>query len=105
MWKRKTELPQVQSFTFYTYSMISEMDEARWAYTGIRDIFFDTFEAAREAVLELRSDTESDPEMEWKPTRIEKIETLPVSGQTMLALLNDGVGAFVNKYEIIETID
>jgi hypothetical protein len=84
--------------------MISDMGEDRWAHTGIRDVFFDTFDAAREAVVELRSDIDSDPEMTWSPTRIEKIETLPVSAQTILALLNDGMGAFIKKYEIIETI-
>lgn len=98
-------MSQEQSFTFYTYSMIGDFDEDRWVYTGLPDAFFDSHAAAREAVLGLRSDIEADPEQDWRATRIEKIETLPVSAQTLLALLNDGVGAFIKKYEIIETIN
>ncbi|MBN8931038.1 MAG: hypothetical protein J0G97_03760 [Rhizobium pusense] len=98
-------MTQEQSFTFYTYSMIGDFDELRWEYTCIPDAFFDSHAAAREAVFGLRSDIEKDPDQDWRGTRIEKIETLPISARTLLALLNDGMGAFIKKYEIIETID
>lgn len=94
-----------QSFTFYTYSTATEAGENRWAFTGIRDIFFDNVPAVREAVLEMRKDVTADPEVEWSPIHIEKIETLPVSKDTLLAFLNDGVGAFIKRYEIVETIE
>ncbi|WP_157628150.1 hypothetical protein [Ensifer sp. BR816] len=36
--------------------------------------------------------------------RIEKIETLPVSKANLLTLLNEGMGAFLKSYEIVETV-
>lgn len=37
--------------------------------------------------------------------RLEQIETIPVTQESILALLNGGVGSFVKSSEIIETID
>ncbi|WP_104668770.1 hypothetical protein [Ensifer adhaerens] len=98
-------MSQSGSFTFYTYARVDPSREDRWAYTGISDIFFDDEESARQDLRELRADVESEAGYTWQPMQLEKIETLPVSRETILALLNDGVGSFVRKYEIVEVID
>jgi hypothetical protein len=52
----------------------------------------------------MHDDIAADPDMEWETTNIEKVETVPICQSSVLALLNDGPGAFVANYEIIETI-
>ncbi|ACP22420.1 hypothetical protein NGR_b09670 (plasmid) [Sinorhizobium fredii NGR234] len=94
---------QGESLTFYTYARVDEGRDDRWAYTGIPDFFFCDEDGAREALCELRGDVESEDD-EWLPMQLEKIETLPISTESILALLNDGVGAFVKSYEIVEVI-
>ncbi|EJT04973.1 hypothetical protein [Rhizobium sp. CCGE 510] len=98
-------MSQSQSFTFYTYSLVSEGDKDRWAYTGIPGIFFGDGESARRQVLELRRDVESEPDCKWSPMRLERIETFPVSKENILTLLNSEMGSFVKSYEIIDVID
>lgn len=92
------------SFTFYTYSQAGIPLEERWTRTGIPDVFFDDFDEARRAVTALRDDIMADPEVEWPTMILEKIEITPVTRSSVLALLNNGPGAFIAKYEVIETI-
>ncbi|WP_245571302.1 hypothetical protein [Neorhizobium alkalisoli] len=94
-----------ETFTFYSYARVDQDRDDRWAYTGIPEIFFYDEESAREALRELRGDVVSDEDDEWPPMQLEKIETRPISKESIFALLNDGVGAFVKSYEIIEVID
>ncbi len=91
-------------FTFYTYSNAAIPFETRWKPTGIPDNFFDSHEKAQNALLEMRDDITSDPEMEWPLMNLEKVVTVPISKTSILALLNEGLGAFVQTYEIIETV-
>lgn len=91
-------------FTFYTYADARITREERWKPTGLRDIFFDNFEEVKRAVLAMRDDIAADPDMEWETTNIEKVETVPLCQSSVLALLNDGPGAFVGHYEVLETI-
>ncbi|UIY30999.1 hypothetical protein LZK73_11990 [Neorhizobium galegae] len=98
-------MSQAESFTFYTYARVDEGRDDRWAYTGIPEIFFSDEASAREALRELRRDVAGDVDDEWPPMQLEKVETLPISKASILALLNDGVGAFVKSYEIIEIVD
>lgn len=93
-------------FTFYTYSTPGLPGEARWDDTGIRDRFFKSYEDVRNTVLDIREALADDPDDEtWTPLRIEKIDMLPVTEDSILALLNDGVGAFIQNYEIVEVIE
>jgi len=94
-----------ESFTFYSLARIAENRDDRWADTGIPEIFFYDEDSARQAPCELREDVEGEPENNWSPMQLEKIETVPVSRENIFALLNDGVGAFVKNYEIIDIID
>lgn len=92
------------SFTLFTYSPDVEPGEARWRDDGIADAFFGSAENARAAIVELREAVAEEPDHIWPPMRLERIETVPVTKDTILALLNDGVGAIVKAYDIIETI-
>ncbi|AGS25164.1 hypothetical protein [Rhizobium etli] len=98
-------MSQSPSYTFYTYSLVNDHRDDRWAYTGIPGIFFNDAESARRDLLELRRDVESEQGCKWSPMRLEKIETLPVSKECILALLNSDMGAFVKSYEVIDVID
>ncbi|MGR9438404.1 hypothetical protein ACU8V1_25845 (plasmid) [Rhizobium leguminosarum] len=94
-----------QSFTLYTYTLVDEGRADRWAYTGVQGVFFFDEESARQQVFELRRDVESEPENKWSPIQLEKIESLPISKETIFALLNDGMGTFVKSHEIVDIID
>lgn len=89
----------------YTYCSTDEDAASRWNDTGIPDEFFTDLDAAKQAVLELREEaTRSDPETQWRPVRIERVEIAPIEGAAVLTLLNKGVGPLVRAYEIVETI-
>lgn len=98
-------MSQSESLTFYTYACVDEGRGDRWAYTGLPNFFFSDEEDVREALRELRGDIESDPDDAWAPMQLEKVETHPISRESVLALLNGGIGAFVKRYEIIDIID
>jgi len=92
------------SFTLFTYSPDGEPLESRWRDDGIGDAFFVSAETARAAIIELRDAVTGEPDNDCPPMRIERIETVPVTMEALLALLNDGVGAIVNTYVVVETI-
>ncbi|MCO5153991.1 MULTISPECIES: hypothetical protein [unclassified Shinella] len=92
------------SFTLYTYSPELQPVQARWCDDGIGDAFFGNAETARAAVAELRDAVADEPGHDWPPMRLERIETVPVTRDAFLALLNNGVGAIIKTYDIIETI-
>lgn len=94
---------QDRSFELFTYSMVKDDEKPRWKETGIPDIYFANFEEAKAEVTRLRDDLKSADE-EPSAFRIEKIETLPVSKANLLTLLNEGMGAFLKSYEIVETV-
>jgi hypothetical protein len=100
---KEKSLENPHSFTFYTYSVAGIRPEERWKPTGISDIFFDSLEEARSAVITLREDVLGDPEMEWATTVLEKMETVPLDRAAVLALLNHGPGGVVARCEIVET--
>jgi hypothetical protein len=66
---------------------------------GHPDIFFDSLEEARSALVALREDVAA----EWATTVLEKIETVPLDQTAILALLNRGPGGVVARCEIVET--
>ncbi|WP_244541420.1 hypothetical protein [Rhizobium tibeticum] len=90
-------------YTFYTYSVAGIPQEERWKPTGISDIFFESLEEARSAVIAMRDDVAADPEMGWATTVIEKMETIPLDQAAVIALLNHGPGRVVARCEIVET--
>lgn len=91
-------------FTLFSYSLDIEPLETRWRDDGIGSVFFASAETARAAILELRNAIAVEPDNDCPPMRIERIETVPVTKEAFISLLNDGVGAIVKTYAIIETI-
>lgn len=96
-------MKQDQSFELFTYSVVSDNKEPRWKETGIPDIYFASFEEVKAEVRGLRDDLKAADD-ELPAFRIEKIETLPVSKANLLTLLNEGMGAFLKSYAIVETV-
>lgn len=93
-----------QTFVFYTSRLQGAMKENRWAHTGTSDIFYYSHEEARADVMAMLMDIAAEPEETPGVQLIERIETLPITKDTLLTLLNDGVGAVLKSYEIVETV-
>jgi len=92
------------AYAFYTYSDAAVPRDERWKPTGLRDIYFADREEAKRAVQAMRDDLAADSEMEWTVTNIEKVVTVPISHSSILLLLNNGLGAIVADYKVLETI-
>lgn len=95
----------LQSRTFYTYSSCREPAERRFGQTGVQDVFFETFDAARDAILAIREAVSRDPGEEWSPQRIERIELRALSAPTIIALLNGDITAAIEHYEVVGIIE
>lgn len=93
------------SFTFCTYWLVFPSEEPRWWNDGIGDAFFASAEVARAAIVVLRDAVAEERDNVLPPIRLERIETVPVTKEAMLALLNEGVGAIVRTYDIVGTIE
>ena len=92
------------SFIFYTYSPTFQSAGSRWRDDGGRDPFFGSAESARQAIVDLRKAVSSESDHDLPPMHLERIVTVPVTKEAMIALLNSGVSAIVENYDIIETI-
>lgn len=95
---------QDQSFELFTYSPVRDSEEPRWKETGIPNAFLGSIEEVRAEIIGLQDDLEAAGEEPLSPIRIEKIETLPMSQANLLILLNNGIGAFLKSYEVVETL-
>lgn len=98
-------MTQNPSFVFYTFANVETVEEPRWKDTGIPETFYETLEDARSEVAALRADLMAGEHDEVPPMQIERIETLPMSKANVLTLLNDGVGACLKSYEIVEVVE
>jgi hypothetical protein len=92
------------SFTCYTYSPTFQSAGSRWRDDVVRNPFFGSAESARQALVDLREAVSNEPDHDLPPMHLERVVTVPVTKEVMVALLNSGVGAIVKKYDIIETI-
>lgn len=93
------------SFTFFTYSLVFPREEPRWRDDGCRDTFFATMENVRKAVAAVRDEVSHERDQDVPSMHIERIETVPLTMDAVLALLNEGVGAIVKRYDVIETVE
>lgn len=93
-----------QTFVFYTSRLERDPREDRWAYTGIPDIFYQTYEEARADVMAMLKNIEAEPDETPCVHLIERVETLPITKDSLLALLNQGMGAVLKSYEIVERV-
>lgn len=55
-------------------------------------------------VMAMLKDIEAEPDETPGVHLIERIEMLPMTKDTLLALLNEGMGAVLKSYEIVETV-
>lgn len=61
-------MTQEQTFEIYTYSVVHDPEEPRWAETGIPDIYFASFEEAKAEVTRLRADLGANGEEALPPS-------------------------------------
>jgi hypothetical protein len=91
------------TFTFYTYSTGCTDDEPRWRNDGINDAFFLDVDDARRAVAELRQEFANEPQSQPMAIHLEKIRTVPITGDALLSLLNGDIALLIESHEIVET--
>ncbi|AYG66037.1 hypothetical protein [Rhizobium sp. CCGE531] len=96
-------MAQQQTLEFYSYSMISRREEPRWKETGIRSEYFADLDEARAAVISMREELAEDHD-DVDAYRLERIRTAPLTKENLLILLNQGMGAFLTGYEVVETV-
>lgn len=91
--------------TVYSYLHAPSSRMASWDGDGTRPFFYESANAAREAVHQLRNEVARDPEHIWKPIHLVRIEIGAISTDAVLLLLNEGISKLIKGYEVIETID
>lgn len=97
-----------QSYTFYTCVVGQHDADNRWHNDGYDGPFFETEGKAREAILDFFTVRKIEEDVGDGPApamQLKKIVTIPITREALLSLLNGGVGAIVQRYEIIETIE
>lgn len=68
-------------------------------------LFYAGLDEVRQEVFDLRKEIAAQGESsEWRPMRVERIELPTPTAETMLTLLNEGIGPLIMDYEIVETI-
>lgn len=91
--------------TFYLYLPASSLYMPEWAYNGDRTQFYRSFDVAREAINQLKSDVAQDTEYSWKPIHLFKIEISAITTDAVLVFLDEGISKLGKSYQILETID
>ncbi|NSZ50779.1 hypothetical protein G6L63_23010 [Agrobacterium vitis] len=88
----------------YTYTIQSDdPDNTRWKYAELPDrAYFSTLDEVRAEVTDLRKDRDDVFPNGAPPFQIERIETLPVTKESLLILLNKGLEPFITDYEFVE---
>lgn len=96
-------MAQGQTFEIYSYSRVDEIEEPRWMETGIPSEYFSDLDDVRAAVIGMREEFEADGD-DPPVFKLERIRTPPLSKANLLILLNEGMGAFLTSYEVVETV-
>lgn len=98
-------MSNIQGYVFYTYSSAARAGEHRWYDDGVDKEFFDNEMSAREAVETIFLEIGRDGEAMSTAMYIEKIETVSLTKENVLALLNNDLGSFVYMHEVVATIN
>ena len=98
-------MSDTRGYIFYTYSSAAKTGEHRWYDDGADNEFFDSEVSAREAVATVFRETIRDGEAMPAAMCIVKIETVSLTEESVLALLNNDLKSFVHVYEIVDTIN
>lgn len=89
----------------YAFSLDSEDGEDRWKDTGIRELFYTQLDEVRRAVRDVRADlAQQEDRPSMGPIRIERVELDEPTPDSVLVLLNNGIGPLVRHYEIVEKV-
>ncbi|MBX5141235.1 hypothetical protein HJB79_21055 [Rhizobium lentis] len=88
----------------YTYTIQSDdPGNKRWKHAELPDrAFFPTLDEVLAEVIDLREDADEVFPNGMPSIQIERIETLPVTKESLLTLLNEGLEPFITNYEIVE---
>lgn len=98
-------MSSTQGYIFYTYSSAAKAGEHRWYDDGADNEFFDSEVSAREALATVFRETIRDGEAMPATMCIVKIETVSLTKESVLALLNNDLKSFVRVYEIVDTVN
>lgn len=80
------------------------METKRWDEGLGANSFYESADAARQAVLQLHKEISVDPEATCEPMHIEKIEFFPLNRERLVKLLNEGIQTIIRNQTIIETV-
>lgn len=88
----------------YTYTVQrDDPDNTRWKYAQFPDrAYFSTLDEVRAEVIDLREDPDEVFPDGMQRFQIERIETLPITNESLLILLNKGLEPFMTGHEIVE---
>lgn len=92
------------TLVLYAYTSKLALGDDRWEDRGVPDYFYEDEAAARQDLLALHDHLAGDADNSYPPICLERIETVPMTRSAIVALLNDGVGAIIGSYQIIEEI-
>lgn len=88
----------------HTVTGKSRPGEHCWDDPSVPPYFYDDRDMAKQALLELRADLLAGRDPNDSPLCLERIETVPMTAAAIMALLNDGFGAIIQDYAVVETI-
>lgn len=90
----------------YTYTVHhDDPDFDRWEHVDFPNAsYFSTFEEVRAEVMDLHENRRKDFPHGIPTIQIERIETLPITQDSLLLLLNKGFRPFITDYQILEII-
>ncbi|ANH08558.1 hypothetical protein [Shinella sp. HZN7] len=92
------------TLVLYAYTSKLALGDARWEDRTEPDYFYEDEALARQDLLALRDRLAADAPNAYPPICLERVETVPMTRSAIVALLNDGVGAIIGSYQIIEEI-
>lgn len=92
------------TLVLYTYCSKSALGDARWEDRSVPDYFYDDADAARRDVIALRDRLAGDPDYRGTTICLERVETVPMTREAIIALLNEGVSTIIGGYQVIEEI-
>ncbi|WP_108461611.1 hypothetical protein [Devosia naphthalenivorans] len=98
-------MSDARGYIFYTYSSAAKTGEHRWYDDGVDNEFFESEVSAREAVETVFRETIRDGEAMPTAMCIVKIETVSLTKESVLALLNNDLKSFVRVYEVVDTVN
>lgn len=89
--------------TFYTFTRVNEDSGQAWYEDDLRNDFFRSADGARSAIRILLRESAGDREVSI-PMQLIRVTTTPVTPESLLQLLNNNLGAFIESFEVLEIV-